>query len=84
VSTHADDFYEIASEASVETARTRAFSLKTRNLEFSETILTVNYHPGKATWAAVCKDNKLIDPNGNLSKLTDSICQVLITKTNRL
>jgi hypothetical protein len=72
---HANDFYEIASESSFEKARTRAFSAKTKNLEFSEKILTVNYHPGDATWAAFRKgDNKLIDQNGNLSK--SNYCQV--------
>lgn len=65
---HADDIYEVASESSFETARTRVFDPQGRE-KFTETIVTVNYHPGDADWAAFRKtDNRLIDQNGNLSK----------------
>jgi hypothetical protein len=67
---HADDFCEVSSESSAETARTWGFDLETESLKFNETIVTVKYHPGEATWAAILKDDsrKLIDQSDILSK----------------
>ena len=60
--------HEIASEATFETARRRLFDLDTKDLEFSEKIVTVSYSPGDAQWAAFRSDGKLMDQAGNLSK----------------
>lgn len=59
---HAGGVCEVASESTFETARTRGFGFRSRDLKFSETIVTVNYDPGGAQWAAFRKDDfKLID-----------------------
>lgn len=44
------------------------FDVKNKE-KFTETIVTVDYNPGGADWAAFRKgDNRLVDQNGSLSK----------------
>jgi len=66
---HANDIYEVASEASFKDARKRFFNLREEDLTFSETMLTFNHIPPvNQELLFQLKDGTWVTVDGNPSK----------------